>query len=147
MRIPRRASARAAPAVLAGALLAACSAPMPQPAPAATPEAPPGTKTGIVSSAHPLTTRAGVEALERGGTAVDAAIAVQAMLGLVEPQSSGLAGGAFLLHHLARDGHLDAYIGRKRAPGAATPSMFLDRVGDPLPRSQVMLGGRATTTP
>ncbi|MFZ7096110.1 gamma-glutamyltransferase family protein [Luteimonas dalianensis] len=115
--------------------------------PAAKPEAGTTTGQGMVSSAHPLATQAGVEVLERGGSAIDAAIAVQAMLGLVEPQSSGLAGGAFLLHYRARDGKVDAYIGRERSPAAADASLFLDSSGSPLPRSQAMLTGAATGVP
>ncbi|MEN1944394.1 gamma-glutamyltransferase family protein [Luteimonas sp. MJ293] len=125
---------------LAGLMLAACTH---QPAPL---DAPPRS-AGTVSSAHPLASQAGVEVLERGGTAIDAAIAVQAMLGLVEPQSSGLAGGAFLLHYRARDGQVDAYLGRERAPSDAGPYLFHDPAGDLLPRSQAMLTGRATGVP
>lgn len=132
-------------ATFAGALLAACSTSTPAPEPSAAP--PPGSDRGMVSSAHPLATRAGMEVLERGGTAIDAAIAVQAMLGLVEPQSSGLAGGAFLLHYRARDNQVDAYLGRERAPSNADASLFLDHDGQPLSRSEAMLTGRATGVP
>src|SRR5690554_2540446 len=129
--------------MLAGALLAACSSsPLRQDPPAA-----PAAGGGMVTSAHPLATRAGMEVLERGGAAIDAAIAVQAMLGLVEPQSSGLAGGAFLLHYRARDGHVDAYLGRERAPSGADASLFTDPAGTTLPRSEAMLTGRATGVP
>ncbi|MEN1926730.1 gamma-glutamyltransferase family protein [Luteimonas qiangzhengi] len=125
---------------LAGLMLAACTH---QPAPL---DAPPRS-AGTVSSAHPLASQAGMEVLERGGTAIDAAIAVQAMLGLVEPQSSGLAGGAFLLHYRARDGQVDAYLGRERAPSGAGPLLFHDSAGGLLPRSQAMLTGHATGVP
>ncbi|MCE7033009.1 gamma-glutamyltransferase family protein [Lysobacter sp. GX 14042] len=143
MHIRRRARAFAVLATLAGALLAACS-------PARLREDPPAPSSGgggMVSSAHPLATRAGVDVLQGGGSAIDAAIAVQAMLGLVEPQSSGLAGGAFLLHYRARDGQVDAYLGRERAPSGADAALFLDSAGDPLPRSEAMLSGRATGVP
>ncbi|MGY0561078.1 gamma-glutamyltransferase family protein [Luteimonas sp. A277] len=128
---------------LAGVMLAACiHQPTLQPAQPVAPRS-----AGTVSSAHPLASQAGMEVLERGGTAIDAAIAVQAMLGLVEPQSSGLAGGAFLLHYRARDGQVDAYLGRERAPSGAGPLLFHDPAGDLLPRSQAMLTGRATGVP
>ena len=128
---------------LAGLLLAACiHQPKPHPAGPDTPG-----NVGIVSSAHPLASRAGMEVLERGGTAIDAAVAVQAMLGLVEPQSSGLAGGAFLLHYRAIDGQIDAYLGRERAPSEADTSLFQGPSGTQLRRSQAMLMGRATGVP
>ena len=95
MHVTHRRPAHTAVVAVLGSLLAACTtaiAPTPEPGAGAAPG------QGMVSSAHPLATRAGIEVLERGGSAIDAAIAVQAMLGLVEPQSSGLAGGAFLLH-------------------------------------------------
>ena len=75
--------------------------------------------SGLVVTAHPLATRAGCEALAAGGTAVDAAIAAQMVLGLVEPQSSGLGGGAFILHYDATTGRVAAYDGRETAPAAA----------------------------
>ena len=103
--------------------------------------------TGFVSSAHPLATEAGLEVLRRGGSAIDAAIAVQAMLGLVEPQSSGLAGGAILLHYDAATGRIDSYIGRERAPASAGQAMFRDEDGTALSDAQAMLSGRATGIP
>lgn len=104
-------------------------------------------ESGFISSAHPLATEAGLDVLRRGGNAIDAAIAVQAMLGLVEPQSSGLAGGAILLHYDAATGRMDSYVGRERAPSSATPSMFTDEHGHPLTSAQAMLSGRATGIP
>src|SRR3984885_14708181 len=74
----------------------------------------------------PLAVEAGLKILARGGNAVDAAVAVQAMLGLVEPQSSGVGGGAFLLYYDAHTGHVTAWDGREKAPAAASPDMFLD---------------------
>src|SRR5690606_31006493 len=143
MRFQGRLWARAAWAACACALLAACATPRPGKQPAQAPA--PG--QGLVASAHPLATQAGKDVLEAGGSAVDAAIAVQAMLGLVEPQSSGLAGGAFLLHYRARDGRIEAYLGRERAPAAADASLFLDPAGGLLPRSEAMLAGSATGVP
>jgi gamma-glutamyltranspeptidase/glutathione hydrolase len=75
----------------------------------------------MVAAANPLAVEAGLAVLRRGGTAVDAAVAVQAVLGLVEPQSSGLGGGAFLVHYNARTRAVTAYDGRETAPAGATP--------------------------
>ena len=88
-----------------------------------------------------------MKVLRRGGDAVDAAIAVQAMLGLVEPQSSGLGGGAFMLRYDARARHIEAYDGRETAPASASPAMFLDAEKHPLPRGTAMTSGRATGVP
>src|SRR5260221_2684041 len=67
----------------------------------------------MVVAAHPLAARAGYDAIRQGGSAVDAAIATELVLGLVEPQSSGLGGGGFLLHYAARDAKLETYDGRR----------------------------------
>ncbi|MEW6089325.1 MAG: gamma-glutamyltransferase [Pseudomonadota bacterium] len=104
-------------------------------------------KPFMVASANPYASEAGAEILRRGGSAVDAAIAVQAVLSLVEPESSGLAGGAFLLHHDAASGRLDAYDGRETAPMGATPALFLDSDGKPLPFLEAMIGGSSVGTP
>ncbi len=88
-----------------------------------------------------------MEVLERGGSAVDAAIAVQAMLSLVEPQSSGLGGGAFVNYYDAATRKLTIYDGREIAPAQATPGMFLDSDGKPLPFDTAVLSGRATGVP
>src|SRR5690606_26765526 len=88
----------------------------------------------VVVAAHPEATRAGLDVLARGGNAIDAAIAVQAMLGLVEPQSSGIGGGAFLLYYDAQSGAVSAYNGREKAPAGAQPDMLLDEQGKPLSR-------------
>jgi gamma-glutamyltranspeptidase/glutathione hydrolase len=101
----------------------------------------------MVSAANPLAVEAGLEVLRAGGSAVDAAVAVQAVLGLVEPQSSGLGGGAFLVHYDAETGAVSAYNGRETAPAAATPDMFLNAEGKPLPFFQVLLSGRSTGAP
>ncbi|HET9397490.1 MAG TPA: gamma-glutamyltransferase family protein [Sphingomicrobium sp.] len=102
---------------------------------------------GFVVAANPLAARAGMEVLERGGSAIDAAIAVQAMLSLVEPQSSGLGGGAFIDYYDAQSGKLTIYDGRETAPAQATPGMFLDPAGKPLPFDTAVLSGRATGVP
>ena len=78
-------------------------------------------KNYMVVSANPLASQAGCEVLTQGGSAVDAAVAVQAVLGLVEPQSSGLGGGAFMLHYNAKTKVVQSYDGREQAPAAATP--------------------------
>ena len=77
-------------------------------------------KSYMVVTANPLASQAGCDILKKGGSAVDAAVAVQAVLGLVEPQSSGLGGGAFMLHFNAKTGVVQAYDGREQAPAAAT---------------------------
>jgi gamma-glutamyltranspeptidase/glutathione hydrolase len=82
----------------------------------------------MVAAAHPLAVDAGLEVLRRGGSAVDAAIAVQMVLGVVEPQASGIGGGGFLLHYDAgTKADYAVYDGRETAPAGANPSMFLDR--------------------
>ena len=101
----------------------------------------------FVIAANPLAARAGMEVLERGGSAVDAAIAVQAMLSLVEPQSSGLGGGAFINYYDAASRKLTIYDGREVAPAQATPGMFLDADGKPLSFHTAVLSGRATGVP
>lgn len=101
----------------------------------------------MVASANPYASEAGAEILRAGGSATDAAIAVQAVLSLVEPESSGLAGGAFMLHHDAASGTLDAYDGRETAPMGATPALFLDEEGNPLPFLEAMIGGSSVGTP
>ncbi|HUG97853.1 MAG TPA: gamma-glutamyltransferase [Gammaproteobacteria bacterium] len=86
-----------------------------------------------IASAHPLATRAGMEVLEAGGNAFDAAVAVSAALGVVEPFSSGLGGGGFWLLHFAVDGRQVFVDGRETAPGEAHADMYLDEQGDPVP--------------
>jgi len=104
-------------------------------------------RQAMVAAANPMAVEAGLDVLRRGGSALDAAVAVQVMLGLVEPQSSGIGGGAFIMHFDAASGEVDAYNGRETAPAGATPDMFLDDAGRPLPRSEAMLSGRATGAP
>jgi gamma-glutamyltranspeptidase/glutathione hydrolase len=101
----------------------------------------------FVTAANPLAAEAGMAVLRRGGSAIDAAIAVEAMLSLVEPQSSGLGGGAFLTHYDAATRNVVVYDGRETAPAGAAPDMFLDDNGDPLPFAQAVLSGRATGVP
>ncbi|MDP2125256.1 MAG: gamma-glutamyltransferase [Parvibaculum sp.] len=101
----------------------------------------------MVASANPYASDAGAAILQAGGSAVDAAIAVQAVLSLVEPESSGLAGGAFLLHYDKRSGALDAWDGRETAPMGVTPDLFLGADGTPMDFLSAMVSGRSVGTP
>ena len=100
----------------------------------------------MVAAGHPLAAQAGLQVLREGGSAVDAAVAVQIVLTLVEPQSSGIGGGAFLLHLDAGSGRIAAWDGRETAPAAAAPDLFL-REGRPLPFLTAMASGRAVGVP
>jgi gamma-glutamyltranspeptidase/glutathione hydrolase len=100
----------------------------------------------MIATANPLAVDAGYRILAGGGSAVDAAIAVQLVLGLVEPQSSGLGGGAFLLVHDARTNKLLAYDGRETAPGAAKADRFLQD-GKPLAFHDAVIGGKSVGVP
>ena len=98
-----------------------------------------------VAAANPLATDAGLQVLRAGGSALDAAIAVQLVLGLVEPQSSGIGGGAFLLHFDGR--RVQAFDGRETAPAGARPDQFLGPNGKPLPFDEALLSGHAVGVP
>ena len=124
--------------------LAGCAASTTSPAPDSS-VAEPG--SSFVIAANPLAADAGMNVLRRGGSAVDAAIAVQAMLSLVEPQSSGLGGGAFMTYYDASDRSVSVYDGRETAPAGATADMFLDDGGEPLSFATAVLSGRATGVP
>ena len=101
----------------------------------------------MVAAANPHAVEAGADVLARGGTAADALVAVQAMLGLVEPQSSGLGGGAFLVWYDAASGEVTTLDGRETAPLAATPRLFQDENGDPLKFFDAVVGGLSVGTP
>jgi gamma-glutamyltranspeptidase/glutathione hydrolase len=101
----------------------------------------------FVVAANPLAAEAGMAVLRRGGSAADAAVAVQAMLSLVEPQSSGVGGGAFLTWYDAAQRDVVIYDGRETAPAGATADMFLGGDGKPLPFATAVLSGRATGVP
>ena len=88
------------------------------------------TEREMVVTANPLATDAGARILKLGGTAVDAMVAVQTVLGLVEPQSSGIGGGAFVVYYDARKGRVTTFDAREKAPAAATGDRFLDEKGD-----------------
>jgi|HubBroStandDraft_6_1064221.scaffolds.fasta_scaffold60579_2 gamma-glutamyltranspeptidase/glutathione hydrolase len=139
----------AAPASVEATAPAAESLPPPQP--------PPSPKLGLfrhrpkgqawVAAANPLAVDAGLEILAKGGNAIDAAVAVQTMLGLVEPQSSGIAGGSFLMYYDAHTHEVSALDGREKAPAAAPANMFLDEHGKPLPFLEAVRSGRSTGVP
>lgn len=119
------------------------------------PEAPSGrverpavtAKRHMIVTANPLATQAGAAVLEQGGSAVDAMVAAQFVLNLVEPQSSGIGGGAFLVHWDAKTRQLTSMDGRETAPVAATPDLFLDAGGQALPFKDAVPGGRSVGVP
>jgi gamma-glutamyltranspeptidase/glutathione hydrolase len=135
--------------------LAGCAAPRGPAAPAVPPmpegasgfTAKPGwsAQRFMVAAANPLATEAGYQTLKAGGSALDAAIAVQMVLALVEPQSSGIGGGAFLLHWDGRA--VQAWDGRETAPAAADERLLLGGDGKPMPFQQAVVGGRPVGTP
>ncbi|MDO9707916.1 gamma-glutamyltransferase [Paracraurococcus lichenis] len=100
----------------------------------------------MVAAAHPLAAEAGLAVLRAGGNAVDAAVAIQAVLAVVEPQASGLGGGALLLHWDAGARKLSAWDGREAAPAAVPPTLFL-RDGQPMGFYEAAVGGRAVGVP
>ncbi|KIC17051.1 gamma-glutamyltransferase [Leisingera sp. ANG-DT] len=101
----------------------------------------------MVAAANPHAVEAGAAVLRAGGTAADAMVAVQTVLGLVEPQSSGLGGGAFLVWYDAATGELTTLDGRETAPLAAAPTLFQDENGEPLKFFDAVVGGRSVGTP
>ena len=103
------------------------------------------TKKFAVAAANPLAADAGYQVLKAGGSAVDSAIAVQMVLTLVEPQSSGIGGGAFLLHYNGKD--TEAFDGRETAPAGASESLFIGSDGKPVSFIEGAVGGRAVGTP
>lgn len=113
---------------------AAASAPAPAPRP-------------TVAAANPDAVEAGLKVLRAGGDAIDAAVAVQTVLGLVEPQSSGVGGGAFMVYYDAKTRKVTAYDGREIAPAAAGPDWFLQPDGRPLPFPEAVRSGRSTGVP
>jgi gamma-glutamyltranspeptidase/glutathione hydrolase len=152
------------PALLAAALLAACATPssfqyqvpaaeaargpvaqQPEGSSGYTPKPGWATSKFAVAAANPLATDAGYQVLKAGGSAVDAAIAVQMVLTLVEPQSSGIGGGAFLLHFNGKD--VEAFDGRETAPAAADEKLFLGPDGKPLAFADAVVGGRSVGVP
>ena len=104
-------------------------------------------KQWFIAAANPYAAEAGAAILRKGGSAVDAAVATQAALGLVEPQSSGLGGGAFLLHYDPSAGLLETYDGRETAPASATPDRFLTETGEPMGFYDAVAGGLSVGVP
>jgi len=125
-------------------LLHACAQPARHAAPVVEAHAPTAV---IAQTAHPLATKAALDMLARGGNAIDAIVAAQAMLGLVEPQMSGIAGGTLLVHWDAHTGKLTAFDGTAAAPGKTTASLRTDTDGRLLPPSAVRHGGRSVGVP
>jgi len=121
--------------------------PAPEAASGWTPKRPAYGKRFMVAAAHPLAVEAGLAMLKRGGTAVDAAIATSLVLNLVEPESSGIGGGGFLLHYERASKSVVAYDGRETAPAEATPELFLDALGEPLKLLDAVVGGRSVGVP
>jgi gamma-glutamyltranspeptidase/glutathione hydrolase len=117
-------------------LVAACRVPSVQAAP-----------PSMVAAAHPLAVEAGLEMLRRGGTAVDAAIAVQMVLGVVEPHASGIGGGGFLLHYDGTSHAISVYDGRETAPAGASPTMFMAPDGKPLGYREAVVSGMSVGVP
>ena len=104
-------------------------------------------QTHMVVAAHPLAAQAGLDILRQGGSAADATVAVQLVLGLVEPQSSGIGGGAFTLYYDAKQQQLITLDGRETAPQTVDPRQFLDANGEPLAFYEAVVGGRSVGTP
>lgn len=101
----------------------------------------------MVATANPVASQAGYDVLKAGGSAIDALVAVQMTLGLVEPQSSGLGGGAFVVYYDASKQKLTTFDGRETAPLDATPELFQDQNGEPLSFYTAVVGGRSVGTP
>jgi len=131
---------------LAALALTSCAPFQGETAPAAQAEAR-AERQYFVVAANPLATEAGLAVLRRGGSAIDAAIAVQAMLSLVEPQSSGMGGGGFMTYFDAKTGKVTVYDGRETAPAAATEKLFYGDDGKPLGFATAVLSGRSTGVP
>ncbi len=101
----------------------------------------------MAAVANPHAAEAAVDIMRQGGSAVDAAVAAQLVLSLVEPQSSGIGGGAFLLHYDAGNGDVAAYDGRETAPRAVTEELFLRDDGSPMKFFEAVVGGRSVGAP
>ena len=126
------------------AVCTACPAGAQQPAPSPSPA--PAAKHMIIA-AHPLAVQAGLAVLQDGGSAVDAVIAAQMVLALVEPQSSGIGGGAVAVSYDHATNEVLGWDGRETAPAAAGPDLFLGRDGQPMAYADAAIGGRAVGVP
>ncbi|MDB5454274.1 MAG: ggt [Caulobacteraceae bacterium] len=135
---------------LLGALLLAQSDAAAKTAPSAKPGPAAAVSVAIrpmIAAANPAAVEAGLNVLRQGGGAIDAAVAVQAVLGLVEPQSSGIGGGSFMVYYDARTKQVSASDGREVAPAAAGPDWFLKPDGTPLSFPDAVHSGRSTGVP
>jgi len=139
--------AAAVAALVVFAELAAAQPPAERASGAQPPRDPVVARRAMVAAAHPLAVEAGLEILRAGGSALDAAVAVQMVLGLAEPQSSGIGGGAFLLHWSRAERRLRTYDGREAAPAAARADRFLDASGRPLAFAEAAASGAAVGVP
>ena len=101
----------------------------------------------MVATANPVASKVGYDILKRGGNAIDAMVAVQLMLNLVEPQSSGIGGGAFLLFYDAERNEVSSFDGRETAPLKAKGDLFLKEDGSPMKFFDGVVGGRSVGTP
>ncbi len=135
------------PVALAAALPARGQAPEPEAATATTPKRATIAAHAMVVAANPLASAAGRDILRQGGTAVDAAIAAQLVLNLVEPQSSGIGGGAVLVYWSSSEHAVTSFDGRETAPAAARPDRFLGADGKPLAFYDAVVGGRSVGVP
>ncbi|WP_353198070.1 gamma-glutamyltransferase [Sandarakinorhabdus sp.] len=138
--------------LLAASLLATAAAAQPIPKDAdsgpvqAASTAGAGPFKAVVSAANPMASEAGLSILKQGGSAADAAIATMLALTVVEPQSSGIGGGGFIVYQPAK-GALGTIDGRETAPGVASPKQFLDEAGKPMPFMKAATGGRSVGVP
>ncbi len=147
----------AAPPPVKAPAPAPVTAPVPEAREQIEPEAPSATPQRVrepvratrhmIVAAHPAAAEAGREILRKGGSAVDAAIAAQLVLNLVEPQSSGIGGGGFLVHFARETGTVESYDGREKAPASARPDMFLNADGKPRGFGDVVAGGLSVGVP
>ena len=110
-------------------------------------KAPVVSRHSMIVAAHPQAVRAGQWVLNQGGNALDASIAVQMVLNLVEPQSSGIGGGGFMLFYDASNKRLHTFDGRETAPAGALPDMFMDENGQPVKFYQAVVGGKSVAVP
>jgi gamma-glutamyltranspeptidase/glutathione hydrolase len=145
--MPIRALAPLLAAIFLFATLPGRAQPQPEAASGRMAKAPVTASRQMVAAADPLAAEAGRRILRAGGSAVDAAIAVQMVLNLVEPQSSGVGGGGFLLHWSQAERKLRSYDGRETAPAAATPDRFLGPDGKPLAFLDAVVGGKSVGVP
>ncbi|TCJ05738.1 gamma-glutamyltransferase [Cytobacillus praedii] len=104
-------------------------------------------KDGMVATAHSLASKIGAEVLSKGGNAIDAAIAIQFALNVVEPMMSGIGGGGFMMVYDGKTKETTIINSRERAPAGASPDMFLDKNGKPIPFAERATGGKAVGVP